>query len=593
VAHVTTIDLTLWYMLRPQLRRLAQEGFEVSAISAPGDTAPSLEAEGIRHIPWGSATRGWSIGADIRAFIELYRIMRRERFDVVHTHNPKPGVVGRIAARLAGVPCVINTQHGLYATPEDRWARKAPVLSLEWLAARFSDAELFQSEEDYRWACRLRIARPPKAVVLGNGIDLERFAPANVSSERIEHLRADLGIPEGAIVVGTVGRLVAEKGYRELFTAAAQVRAAHPEVVFLVVGGADADKWDSIPAEEMAAAREHAIFAGHREDVRDLLAIMDLFVLASWREGLPRSAIEAAAMAKPLVVTDIRGCREVVRNGVEGLLVPPRDAGRLGEAIAHVAADASLRARFGAAARERALERFDERKVEEVVVRETRRVLGSKGISEPANDDFRVRPARPADIPTLARLHRETVPTAFLPTLGDRFMRLLYRALIRDRNGVATVVEDRNGRVVAFASGATSVPDFYKGFFRRYGVPAAVLAASKLAHPRRLRKAIETARFPKSAETFPQAEIFVWGVDKTVRARGLGAMVLEGAVRELGRLGATEARGIVYSTNARAMQVLVDLGWRIAGQVAVHDGTVSNVVVHSCPSPTDSESLWS
>ncbi|MGH2727708.1 MAG: glycosyltransferase [Actinomycetota bacterium] len=589
VAHVATIDLTVWYMLRPQLRRLAAEGYEVAAISAPGDRVADLEREGIRHIAWRSATRGWSLAADLRAFGELVRILRRERFDVVHTHNPKPGVLGRIAGRLAGVPVVVNTQHGLYAMPEDRALRKGAVLGIEWLAARFSDLELFQSEEDFAWAGRLRIARPPHSVVLGNGIDVGRFDPAAVGSERAAELRAELGIPEGSVVVGTVGRLVVEKGYRELFTAAARVRAEHPATVFLVVGGGDPEKWDSIPADEMARAKEHVIFAGHREDVRDLLAIMDVFVLPSWREGLPRSAIEAAAMGRPLVLTNIRGCREVARVGIEGLLVPVKDPARLAKAISRLVGDAALRERMGGAARDRALERFDERKVEDIVVREYGRLL-PVGATTDLGDGYRVRSAREADVPTLARLHRETVPSAFLPTLGDRFMRLLYRALLRDAAGVAAVVEDDAGRVVAFASGAASVPGFYRRFFRRYGVIAALAAAPRLVRPRVFRHALETARFPKSAERFPEAEIFVWGVDRSVRARGLGIAVLDAATAELGRLGAAEARGIVYAENERARKVLIDSGWRIAGEVSVHAGRSSVVVVRPCPSLSPSQS---
>ncbi len=583
VAHVATIDLTIWYMLRPQLRRLAAEGYEVAAISAPGDRVADLEREGIRHIAWQSATRGWSLVADLRAFVELVRILRRERFDVVHTHNPKPGVLGRIAARLAGVPVVVNTQHGLYAMPEDRALRKSAVLGIEWLAARFSDLELFQSEEDFRWAGRLRIARPPHSVVLGNGIDVKRFDRAAVPAERLAALRSELGISEGALVVGTVGRLVLEKGYRELFGAAARVRADHPETVFLVVGGGDPEKWDSIPADEMTRAKEHVIFAGHRDDVRDLLALMDVFVLPSWREGLPRSAIEAAAMGLPMVLTNIRGCREVVREDVEGLLVPPKNPARLAAAVSRLVADPEMLARMGIAARDRALEHFDEHDVEDIVVREYERLL-STGTMTDLGDGYRVRPARPADVPTLARLHRETLPTAFLPTLGDRFMRVLYRALVRHPGGVATVVEDPAGRVVAFASGAVSVSTFYRAFFRRHGLRAAFAAAPQLVRPRVLRRAFETAGFPNEVAGVTDAEMFVWGVDRTVRARGLGAAVLEEALRELGRRGVEEARGITYAGNERAGKVMAEMGWRRVGRVSVHNGQTSDLWVVRCRS---------
>jgi glycosyltransferase involved in cell wall biosynthesis len=369
------VDSTLRFLVLPQLIRLRDEGFDVSAISAPGPWTGDLAAEGIRHIGWPHATRSWSPLFDLLASWELVRIFRRERFHLIHTHNPKPGVIGRIAARLAGVPRVVNTVHGLYATPEDHPTRRIPVVALERLAARFSDLELYQSGEDLDWARRLRLVAPRKSALLGNGVDLSRFDPALVPVERVRALRREFGIPRDAVVVGTVARLVVEKGYRELVAAAGRVRVVHPGVRFLAVGPADPDKHDALDPRELDPTGEDVTFVGWRDDTRDLLALMDVFVLASWREGLPRSAIEAAAMAKPLVLTDIRGCREVARHGIEGLLVPPRDADRLAEAIEQLAEDPETRGRMGRAARARALDRFDERTVTDMIVERYRSLL--------------------------------------------------------------------------------------------------------------------------------------------------------------------------------------------------------------------------
>lgn len=380
VAHLTTVDSTLRFLLFAQLKELRDEGFEVVAISAPGRWVADLEREGIRHVPWRNATRSWALFRDLRAFSELLRIMRREGFDLVHTHNPKPGVLGRVAAKVAGVPCVANTVHGLYATPEDTLRKRAAVLSLEWLAARCSDLELYQSEEDLRWARRRRLVDPPASLLLGNGTDLSRFDPARTNAQRLSELRQDLGIRSGELVVGTVGRMVAEKGFREFFAAAELVRAQYPQVRFLVVGEPDAEKADAISEEEIARAKEHVAFAGWRSDVPDLLALMDVFVLASWREGMPRSAIEAAAMGRPMVLTEVRGCREVVTDGIDGLLVPARDARRLAEAIKRLIADSLLREGLGEAAREKALSRFDERRVARAVAAATRRLLERRGV---------------------------------------------------------------------------------------------------------------------------------------------------------------------------------------------------------------------
>jgi glycosyltransferase involved in cell wall biosynthesis len=375
VAHITTVDSTLRFLLLPQLRRLRDEGYEVTGISAPGEFTADLEAEGIRHIAWEHATRAWRPASDLRATGELLRILRRERFDIVHTHNPKPGIVGRIVSRFTGVPCVVNTVHGLYATPESRITRRAPVLALEWLAARFSHLELYQSEEDLRWARARRIVGEARSRLLGNGVDVEQYDAARVPAARRAELRAQLGIDESALVVGTVGRLVAEKGYREFFDAAGIVGSQRSDVTFLAVGPSDPDKGDALGRTELERARRNVVLAGWRDDVRDLLAVMDVFVLASRREGLPRSAVEAAAMGLPLVLTDIRGCREVGRHGVEAILIPPRRAEPLADAVLRLASSPEERSRLGAAARSRACERFDERRVFETILASYRALI--------------------------------------------------------------------------------------------------------------------------------------------------------------------------------------------------------------------------
>jgi len=377
VAHIATIDLTLRAMLLAQMTYIQEHGYEVVGISAPGPWTGAIEEAGIRHIAWPHATRSWSPRSDLRAVRELHSLLRRERFDVVHTHNPKPGLFGRMSARALGVPAVVNTVHGLYTTPEDRLRKRVPVLGLEWAAAHCSHYELFQSAEDLAWARRLRIVKPDRSAHLGNGIDLARFDPAQVTEARLAALRAKLGIAPGELVVGMVGRLVAEKGYRELFEALEALRSELPGIRALVIGDADPDKPDALTSEEIRRATEAGtIFLGWREDVRDLLALMDVFTLPSWREGLPRSAVEAAAMGRPLVLTDIRGCREVVDHMDQGLLVPPRDPVALASALRRMLTDAQLRGRTGERARSRALESFDEREVARKVVAVYDRLTG-------------------------------------------------------------------------------------------------------------------------------------------------------------------------------------------------------------------------
>jgi glycosyltransferase involved in cell wall biosynthesis len=384
IAHVATIDLSLRVLLLPQLLRLRDEGYAVSAISAPGPSVEYLRDRGIQHVPWTNATRAWDPAGDARAFGELVQILRAGRFHLVHTHNAKPGVMGRMAARAVGVPCVINTVHGFDARPDDRLVKRAAFMGLEWFAARFSDLELYQSSADLIRARRLAMKRRSKSVLLGNGIDLARFDPARVAPGRLDDLRRELGIEADAVVVGSVGRLVADKGFRELFRAAGEVRRALPNAVFVVIGDRDSGKADAITESEIEAVRPGFVFTGWREDMAELYALMDLFVLPSWREGFPRSPMEAAAMEKALILSDIPGCHEIGRDGVEALFVRPRDPSSLARAILGLLRDPDRRSRMGAAARATAVSRFDEQRVAETVSVATRRVLSSRGLALPS-----------------------------------------------------------------------------------------------------------------------------------------------------------------------------------------------------------------
>ena len=324
--HVTTSDISLALLLGPQLSAFAAVGYEVIGVSAAGSFVPDLERAGIRHIALRHATRSVSALEDVRAAAELYGLLRRLRPDIVHTHTPKPGIYGRLGGRAARVPVVVNTVHGLYATAEDSLARRAAVYGLERLAATCSDAELVQNEEDLSTLARLRVPAD-RLHLLGNGIDLERFAPGPKAQSARRRVRAELGVDDGTVVVGAVGRLVWEKGYAELFAAAAQLRRRCPGVTVVVAGPSEPEKADGIGAAPLAAAESSGVrFLGHRSDVEDLYAACDVYVLASYREGFPRSAMEAAAMGLPVVATDIRGCRQVVEHGSTGLLVPPRNA---------------------------------------------------------------------------------------------------------------------------------------------------------------------------------------------------------------------------------------------------------------------------
>lgn len=350
VAHLTTVDLSLAVLLRTELEVDVETGLRTFGISAPGPYVDRIEAFGVEHVPLPALTRRWDLRCDARAAAELAAALRDLDLDVLHTHNPKTGVIGRLVGRLARVPVVVNTCHGLWATPTDPLGKRIAVYSAEALAAAFSHAELYQNGADrttLRW-----LVRDDKVQVVGNGTDLETFVP---DADARRRLRTELGVGDDEVLVGGVGRLVAEKGLREFVGAA---RALAGRAVFVWVGPSDPDKADAVAREDRAVR-----FLGERSDMVAVFNALDVFALPSYREGFSRSAMEAAACGAAMVLSDIRGCREIGSDGRELLLARPRDVGSLTEAVGRLVGDGALRSRLGAAARARALACFDQRSV--------------------------------------------------------------------------------------------------------------------------------------------------------------------------------------------------------------------------------------
>lgn len=367
VMHVTASDMSLDYLLGTQLQAAVAAGYDVRAASAPGPYVPALEAAGIRHHPLREMSRGAIGPRDGRAFRELRRLFDTERPDLVHTHTPKAGVLGRLAARSAGIRAVVNTQHGLYATAADPWRRRLPVLAAERLAAACSRMELVQNSEDMATLRRLGVPRT-RLCHLGNGIDVARFDPGAVSATSRDRMRARCEAGPDDVLVAAVGRLVAEKGYLDLIAALSRIDPGARPVV-AVAGGHEPDKGDALGEADLERGRRAGVrFLGLVEPIEELYAAADVLVHPSHREGMPRAPMEAAAMGVPTVATDIRGCRQVIDDRVTGLLVTPRSASELSGAIERLVTHVALRQELGRAARQKALREFDDRRVIETVL---------------------------------------------------------------------------------------------------------------------------------------------------------------------------------------------------------------------------------
>ena len=364
VCQLCAVDFTLHHFLRPLESAMRSEGWRVTCVCSDGDFVPLLRSDGLR-VEALPIDRGFNLVKHARSIFLLWRLFRREKFDIVHVHTPVASLLGRVAARLAGVPVVVYTAHGFYFHDEMRSWKREIFIALERLGGRLTDLLFTQSAEDARTAVERRMVPDRDVVAIGNGVDPTRFRPADpVARNRV---RDGLGIPRSAVVVGMIGRMVAEKGYREFLDAAIEVASERPDTCFVAIG-------DRLPSDHAAGVESELrrasallgsrlILTGLRDDVPELLGALDIFTLPSHREGMPRTIIEAMMSALPVVATDIRGSREEVVPGETGLLVPVRDAHALAGGLLALIDDPAARDAMGRAGRARALAHFDEARV--------------------------------------------------------------------------------------------------------------------------------------------------------------------------------------------------------------------------------------
>jgi len=364
VLQVAAVDVTIGILLAPLIEALGRDGYEVHIACSPGPHLTALEASGHRVHPIRIQRRVRAV-SHLRSLWLLYRLMRRERFAIVHVHTPVAAALGRVAARLARVPIIIYTAHGFYFHElMPSWTRRGHVWVEKALARWCTDALFTQSAEDRDTAVEERFLKDDRVFWISNGVCVDSFALPPQPG-----LRAKLGLSQENRIIGFIGRLVREKGVEELLTAMQEVARRNPEARLLVVGDtldSDRDRRTARRLKETLRRSGPATlvkFAGFRQDIPQLLSIMDLLVLPSHREGMPRTILEAMAAGKPVVATNIRGSREEVLDGVTGLLVPVRNPPALAEAISRLLMNREEATQMGEAGRRRAQESFDEKMV--------------------------------------------------------------------------------------------------------------------------------------------------------------------------------------------------------------------------------------
>jgi glycosyltransferase involved in cell wall biosynthesis len=385
LAHVWSHDVGIpaaW----PTIAPLHERGWDLTFIAPPGPHGEAARARGIRVRPL-ALRRAIHPASDLLGAAQLASYFARDRPDIVHTHNAKPGLIGRVAAYATRVPVVVHTVHGLTWSLESRPAARRIHALFERLASVRVDAVMVQSEEDRRILVESGATPDNRIVWIGNGIDLAAFDPARVGKDARARVRAELQLSDDDVLFVSAGRLVREKGFVELFEATALARRTNRRIHVAVAGDVDIEKVDALDERVLtAAAADEIRLLGRRNDMPALLAAADVVALPSWREGLPRILMEGAAMGKALLAADARGCREVVRDRVNGRLVPVRDATRLAEAMLELTADRAARERWGATARGEAAERYDIHAVVRRVFDVYARLLDARGIAHDLSD---------------------------------------------------------------------------------------------------------------------------------------------------------------------------------------------------------------
>lgn len=365
ICQLCAVDFTLKHLLLPLVDGMQNRGWQITSVCSDGQHAEELRQQGYKHVPISISRNIFNIASHMRTIGLLYKLFGRERFDVLHVHTPIAALLGRIAGRLAKVPLIVYTAHGFYFHEGMPKLTYSFYVLLEKISGRWTDLLFTQSSEDAHVAVKEGIADNSDVIDIGNGVNAELFVPADRT--RRQRVRATLGIPEDAYVIGVISRLVREKGLVEFLEAAVELSKSFPHTYFLLVGERLSSDHNASIVNELQTAQDQLgsrlLAVGYRADVAELLGAMDVFCLPSYREGMPRSIIEAMMMALPVVATNIRGSREEVVPEKTGLLVPVRSATAIVEALRRLITQPQWAHQMGLYGRQRALEMYDERRI--------------------------------------------------------------------------------------------------------------------------------------------------------------------------------------------------------------------------------------
>ncbi len=373
LVRITTVPISLQLLLKGQFRDMVNHGYNVVTMSAPGHAIEDVLAEGTRHIPI-PFTRQITPLQDLKCLWTLIKLIRQLKPDIIHTHTPKAGLLGMVAAWICNVPVRMHTVAGLplmEATGIRRW-----ILEITEQITYVAAHKVYPNSTGLRafMINELKV-NPAKVSIIGkgssNGIDTEYFTATSELRTIAGNIRIQHKVKQSDVVFCFIGRVVKDKGIVELVSAFKKVcettdvsLTAQRKFHLLIVGPFE-EELDPLPVDVMKFLKEDSrvILAGFQKDVRPWLLASDVFVFPSYREGFPNVVMQASLLEVPCIVSDINGCNEIIEDKVTGLIVPPKNAELLGTAMETLSMDSQLRGMLGGKARRFVGEHFERKHI--------------------------------------------------------------------------------------------------------------------------------------------------------------------------------------------------------------------------------------
>ena len=371
---------------RAQIQSTLKQNWQVGCVCSKGPFIELIKKLGVDRIfLLRNYKKNVDLTSDMSLIFEFYRIYRQWKPEIVHQFSIKPVIYGTIAARLARIPIIINTVPGLgyiFIGKEKRRKILRFFVSLLYkIAGKFCAFMFFQNEDDKKIFINHKFVSEEKtSIVPGSGVDTQYYSQDKINEKIIDQTKKDIKYKQNQIIILMASRVLYDKGIAEFVECSERIKRIKPNVRFLLAGPLDHGNPAHIPSEVIKKwQKENKIeYLGRRSDMRELIGLSDIVVFPSYREGKPKFLLEAASMGKPIITTDVPGCRDVVENEKNGILVPIKDIESLFNAVIKLINNPELRRKMGEKSRKKAKKEFDEKILIEQTLKAYKQLIQQK-----------------------------------------------------------------------------------------------------------------------------------------------------------------------------------------------------------------------